>query len=350
MSVGAVDELVESLLYEGYALYPYTPGATKNATPTPFGIVYPPAYAERNPGTHDRLRIQCLLEGDGEVSAEVRFLQASGTRHQGQERRVSLHAPGRFELSFPPLAGRLRLAVERRGDGRALVSCCVHNTTPIEDASVGRSEALRSAFLSTHVVLRTSSGRFLSPLEHPGDNVNSYPVLATPEDDVVLGAAIVLPDHPRLAPESAGNMFDGTEIEEALLLHVQALSEAEREEIVQQDPAVREMIERAAAATPEDLMRLHGRVTMRDPRAGEAEATAGGVTFRRGAKVVLRPDPDRDPYDRMLHGRAATVERIYLDVDDRVHLAVSIDDDPGRDLMRDSGRYHFFRPEEVELT
>ena len=41
----ALEQLVDSLLYEGYALYPYTPGATKNATPTPFGIVYPPVYA-----------------------------------------------------------------------------------------------------------------------------------------------------------------------------------------------------------------------------------------------------------------------------------------------------------------
>jgi len=36
-----LERLVDSLLFEGYALYPYTPGATKNATPTPFGIVYP---------------------------------------------------------------------------------------------------------------------------------------------------------------------------------------------------------------------------------------------------------------------------------------------------------------------
>ena len=36
-----LEQLVDTLLYEGYALYPYTPGATKNATPTPFGIVYP---------------------------------------------------------------------------------------------------------------------------------------------------------------------------------------------------------------------------------------------------------------------------------------------------------------------
>jgi hypothetical protein len=45
MLLTSAEELVDSLLYEGYALYPYTPAATKNATPTPFGIVYPPAYA-----------------------------------------------------------------------------------------------------------------------------------------------------------------------------------------------------------------------------------------------------------------------------------------------------------------
>ncbi len=58
--------------------------------------------------------------------------------------------------------------------------------------------------------------------------MNTYPVLATDADDAVLGAAIVLPDHPRIAPESRGGLFDSTEIEEALLLHVQTLSDAER--------------------------------------------------------------------------------------------------------------------------
>ena len=76
----------------------------------------------------------------------------------------------------------------------------------------------------------------------------------------VIGAAIVLPDHPQIAPESRGSLFDSTEIEEALLLHVQVLSDAERAEIEQQDPAVREMIARAAAATPADIVALHGRV------------------------------------------------------------------------------------------
>src|ERR1035441_2990981 len=55
-----LEELVSSLLYEGYALYPYTPEATKNATPTPFGIVYPPAYAAECAGAHDHARLEAV--------------------------------------------------------------------------------------------------------------------------------------------------------------------------------------------------------------------------------------------------------------------------------------------------
>ncbi len=55
-----LDELVDTLVWEGHQLYPYTPGATKNATPTPFGIVYPPAYAAGSPHTHERVKLQCV--------------------------------------------------------------------------------------------------------------------------------------------------------------------------------------------------------------------------------------------------------------------------------------------------
>ena len=94
----------------------------------------------------------------------------------------------------------------------------------------------------------------MSPIAPPEDaatavmtcaNVNSFPVLATPADDAILGAAIMLPDHPQIAPESRGSLFDSTEIEEALLLHVLALSDGERDELAHADPAVKAMIERA---------------------------------------------------------------------------------------------------------
>ena len=135
---------------------------------------------------------------------------------------------------------------------------------------------------------------------------------------------------PRSLPESRGGLFDSTEIEEALLLHVQVLSDAEREEIEQQDPTVREMVARAAAATPEEIVALHGRVTLRDPhtteppperpglvdpRAGEEAADVDGVTFRRGCGVIIRPRPDADLHARMLDGRSATIERIFTDYD-----------------------------------
>lgn len=80
---------------------------------------------------------------------------------------------------------------------------------------------------------------------------------------------------------------------------------------------------------------------------GEERATVDGVTFERGSTVMLRPGTDRDPFDRMLDGRSATLERIYLDMDDRVYLAVTVDDDPGQELMRETGRYLFFFANEV---
>ena len=91
-----LEELLESLLWEGYALYPYTPGATKNATPTPFGIVYPPVYAAALASTFDHLELRCLVRApaDAVLRGEVRFLAASGERHQAAAHRVEL--PGRW--------------------------------------------------------------------------------------------------------------------------------------------------------------------------------------------------------------------------------------------------------------
>ena len=83
-------------------------------------------------------------------------------------------------------------------------------------------------------------------------------MLATPDDDAVLGAAIMLPDHPQIAPESRGSLFDSTEIEEALLLHVLALSDEERDAAAAQDPAVRAD---ARARRADDAAGADGRCT-----------------------------------------------------------------------------------------
>jgi hypothetical protein len=338
-----LDELLDSLVYEGYALYPYTPQAVKNATPTPFGIVYPPGYARLSAATFDHLRLECELEEPAPVSAAVVFLQWDGEGHSAEKRRVELDRPGGLDFVFPPLRGRIVLEVEGTH-----VCLRVENESPF--AGGERSEALPHSFLSTHPLVHAEGGRFRSPLEAEGfASVNTWPVLATPGNDVVLGAAIVLPDHPQIAPQSRGSLYDGTEIEEALLLHVHALSDEERLAIEEGDPAVREMVARAAATTPADILRLHGLMRPVEEPPGEKRVEVDGVTFALGGRLRLRPDGGADAYDLLLTGRTATIERIYVDYDDGVHLGVTVDDDPGRELMRESGRFLFFKPHEVEV-
>jgi len=91
---------------------------------------------------------------------------------------------------------------------------------------------------------------------------------------------------------------------------VEELSDDERAEAAEQDPAVRQMLERAAKTTPQELMDLHGRMTVADPREGEASAEVDGVLYRRGDTVVLRPGVNATPQDHLVAGRPATIERI----------------------------------------
>ena len=184
-------------------------------------------------------------------------------------------------------------------------------------------------------------------------------MLATDADDAVLGAAIMLPDHPQLAPESRGDLFDATEIEEALLLHVLALSDGEREPSSRsQDPAVREMLERAVSATPEDIMRLHGRMTISDPGARRGPSRCPGEERDRRRRASPTAAASRSSCGRRpaatrrttcSTAAAATIERIYSTTTTASTSCVTVDDDPGQELMRDIGRYLYFKPAEVEV-
>ncbi len=96
MMDAGVESLLGALLYEGYALYPYTASAAKNATPTPFGIVYPPAYADGSAAAFDRLRLHGVAAAgpDAGIEAEVRFLQAApGGRSPGGRAPAHGRAP-----------------------------------------------------------------------------------------------------------------------------------------------------------------------------------------------------------------------------------------------------------------
>ncbi|MEP6616310.1 MAG: hypothetical protein ABJA57_07000 [Ginsengibacter sp.] len=148
-----------------------------------------------------------------------------------------------------------------------LISVSVTNTTPVENINVKtRDDVLLQSFLSTHMVLETVNAKFISH-QNPGEewqslidqckNKNTWPVLIDEKDTILLSSPIILYDHPKIHPQSSGDLFDSTEIEEALLLHVGMLSEDEKKTIGESDEKLRAMLEKVSQVTPEEMVRFH---------------------------------------------------------------------------------------------
>ena len=81
-----------------------------------------------------------------------------------------------------------------------------------------------------------------------------------PDRSTILSSPIILEDYPRVAPESPGDLFDGGEIDQMLVLNILALSDEEKAEMRASDPRAREILERTEGLTPEQLMALHGTI------------------------------------------------------------------------------------------
>ena len=75
-----------------------------------------------------------------------------------------------------------------------------------------------------------------------------------------------------------------------------------------------------------------------------------GVELRKGSRIMLWPRPGGDVMDLALAGKVAFIEAIEQDYEDRIYIAVTLEDDPGRDLGEDRilGHRFFFSPEEIE--
>ncbi len=75
-----------------------------------------------------------------------------------------------------------------------------------------------------------------------------------------------------------------------------------------------------------------------------------GIDLKLGDKVLLRPKAGGDIFDLALAGKVAVIEAIEQDYENKVHFAVVVDDDPGKDMgmLRQPGHRFFFSPEEVE--
>ena len=169
-----------------------------------------------------------------------------------------------------PLSGSVEVMAERIDDGLFKVTVKVLNITSFEPTSkTNREEALLSSLASTHTVLGAQEGKFVSLIAPPErmtesaascTNIGTWPVLVGDEAqrDTMLSAPIILYDYPQIAPESAGDLFDATEIDEILSLRIMTLTDDEKREMSQSDERAREMLERTEAMPVEQYMKLHG--------------------------------------------------------------------------------------------
>jgi hydrogenase maturation protease len=168
------------------------------------------------------------------------------------------------------LSGAVDVACEKVEDGVFKISLLVRNTTRFDiGENSTRDEALLSSMASAHSVLGVQDGKFISltaPPERLSEiaascrNVGAWPVLVGEEGkrDTVLSSPIILYDYPQIAPESAGDLFDGTEIDEILSLRIMTLTDDEKREMSESDERARQMLERTETMPVEQFMKLHG--------------------------------------------------------------------------------------------
>jgi hydrogenase maturation protease len=177
---------------------------------------------------------------------------------------------GVIEVSAGPVApGVFRVTVK------------IQNQTPIEgDPALSRDQALMNGLVSTHIVLAVRDGEFVSLIDPPEAvreaasacrNVGCWPVLVGSEGDkdTILSAPIILYDYPQIAPESPGELFDGTEIDEILTLRIMTLTDDEKAAMAAVDARARAVLARTESLQQEKLLGLHGTFRGLVPRLGD---------------------------------------------------------------------------------
>ena len=279
-----------------------------------------------------------------------------------QETVETIYAPsgavaGTVTRTCKALEGLLEIFATDFGDGVSRLGVAVTNVTNLpESERLSRADAQTYAFMSTHMLMHAASGEFISILDPPAHlqaaaetcrNQGTWPVLVGEEGkrDKILSSPIILYDYPKVAPESKGPFFDGAEIDEMLALRVLTLTDDEKREMIAADPRTKAMLERCEGLNGPDFASLHGAL-----RPAETSYTQAPFDLSVGHHVRLNPKPRGDVFDVALKGKLATILSIERDFDDRVHVAVTLSDDPGGDLGAAGfpGHRFYFSREEIE--
>src|SRR4051812_46193836 len=426
--------IADAVLYEGYLLYPYRANSSKNQTRWQFGVLGPHGAADAGIGEEDSLSAQIVVapRTHPTVSIVVRFLQL---QHRGVEKDIG---GGRFEpadelssgpqswlrwdeavereISFGPidiesglpqtlpieidagtdietvdggrlvrtrraLRAQLTVAAEH-DDGYVRLTMAVRNCAP---AAGDKDEAIAVSLIGTHLVAEVNGGDFVSLLEPPASADNAvarcthhrcFPVLAGPAGDhaLMLVSPIILYDHPEIAEQSDGALYDSTEIDEILTLRIMTMTDEEKAAARATDPRAAQIIDRCDSMSPEAMLNLHG--VLRNPHALQADpglipeipdgvdwwdpladnavapdldaVLVNGVRVSRGTRVRLHPSRRADAQDLFFADKIARVTSVHETVDGDQHVGVVIEDDPAADLHEWYGRYLYFAPDEVE--
>jgi hypothetical protein len=426
--------VADAVLYEGYLLYPYRATSRKNQTRWQFGVLGPAGAADAGIGEDDTLSAQVVVSPrtNPALYVVVRFLQL---QHRGVEKDV---AGGQFEpveelvsgsrswlrwdeavereLSFGPfhidsqlpqtlpvdvdagtdiesvdggrlvrtrraLRAQLEIAAEH-DDGLVRVTMTLRNTAAAAD---DKDEAIAVSLIGTHLLVEVTDGDFVSLLEPPASADNAvarcqhhrcFPVLAGAPGDhsLVLASPIILYDHPEIAEQSDGALYDSTEIDEILTLRIMTMTDEEKAAARATDPLAAQIIDRCDSMSPEALLNLHG--VLRNPHAADDDAPlipeipdgvdwwdpladnavapdvdavlVNGIRVSRGSRVRLHPSRRADAQDLFFTDRIARVTSVHETVDGDQHVGVVLEDDPAADLHEWYGRYLYFAPDEIE--
>jgi hypothetical protein len=413
--------------------------------------VGPPGASDAGIGEDDSLSAQFLIDGDSELTLVVRFLQLQHRRAErdvgggrfepvdeltsGLQSWVTWDEAVERELPFGPfdladlaqprtvevavaegrdtedveggrlirtraaISAELTIKVEHDFDAAALnrVSVAVRNTGA---TAADKDTAIATSLIGTHVIAEVVGGEFVSLLEPPDSAAGPvshliqhrcFPVLAgrPGERDLLLISPIILYDHPEIAEQSEGALYDSTEIDEILTLRVMTMTDEEKAQARATDPRAAAIIDRCDSMSPEAMQQLHGilrnphvpALEHDDPRLDELDeqmrsaglipeipegvdwwdpvadtavrpdldaVLANGVRVAAGSRVRLRPSRRADAQDIFFAGKTARVTSVHEDVDGEQYVGVIVEDDPDVEMPDSYGRYLYFAPDEVE--
>ena len=325
--------VANAVMYEGYILYPYRASAAKNQSRWQFGVVMSPGYAAADPSELVFAQTECVLEHTGQPALElvIRFLQVQRRSGNGPswdeavEREVAVAVDAAQLLGGAECVTEFEIAggEEREGGvvrrrealtgsvsvlasplpcpwGAARLRVRVDNRTVAAAVPPSRADALPTALIAAHMIIGLHGGAFISMTDPPEwasagvqacENIGCWPVLAGADGgrQVMLSTPIILYDHPELAAESPGDLYDGTEIDEILSLRTLALSDAEKLQARATDPRAAALIDRVEALGADDFKRMHG--TIRSPRvvSGPPDALFPGSAEGPGAPAATSP-------------------------------------------------------------